>query len=121
MHEYIIWGIVAYFIGNFSTSYIISKMLGKIDIRKHGSGNAGATNVFRVLGLKAAALTFLGDALKGIVIAGLAKYFGGIQLAIICGFAVVLGHNFPLLLKFKGGKGITTSIGVFLVIDPIVA
>ena len=95
--------------------------MGKIDIRKYGSGNAGATNVLRVLGLKAALITFLGDAIKGMAVIVLAKHFGGIQLAMVCGIAVIIGHNFPVLLKFKGGKGIATSIGVFFIIDPLVA
>lgn len=119
MGKYIIWIIVAYLIGNFATSYLISKILGKIDIREHGSGNAGATNVLRVLGVKAALPTFVGDALKGAIAVLFVKSMGDIWLTIAVGLAVILGHNFPILLKFKGGKGIATSIGVFLAIDPI--
>lgn len=121
MQKYFIGVIIAYFVGNFATSYLISKWIGKIDIRKHGSGNAGATNVLRVLGLKAALFTFLGDALKGMAVVLLAKYFGDIQLALACGIAVILGHNFPILLKFKGGKGVATSMGVFFMIAPLAA
>lgn len=121
MYKYIIGIIISYFIGNFATSYLISKMVGKIDIRKHGSGNAGATNVLRVLGLKAALFTFLGDGLKGLAVVILADILGGKSLAMACGLAVILGHNFPVLLKFKGGKGVATSMGVFFIIDPIAA
>ncbi len=121
MYKYIIGIILAYLVGNFATSYLISKGLGKIDIRKHGSGNAGATNVLRVLGLKAAFFTFLGDALKGIIVVLLANKLGGQFLSMACGLAVIVGHNFPILLKFKGGKGIATSMGVFSIIDPFAA
>ncbi len=121
MQSYIIWAIISYLVGNFATSYLISRALGKIDIRQHGSGNAGATNVLRVLGLKAAIATLLGDALKGALVVALAKHFGDIRIAMISALAVILGHNFPALLKFKGGKGIATSIGVFFVIDPLAA
>jgi glycerol-3-phosphate acyltransferase PlsY len=121
MQEYFFWVIIAYLVGNFATSYVISKKIGKIDIRKHGSGNAGATNVLRVLGPKAALITFLGDALKGAIVVMLAIKFGNMQLALVCGIAVIIGHNFPILLKFKGGKGVATSMGVFFVVDPIAA
>ncbi|MCR1899772.1 glycerol-3-phosphate 1-O-acyltransferase PlsY [Irregularibacter muris] len=121
MQNYFIWIIIAYFIGNFATSYLTSKMMGKIDIREHGSGNAGATNVLRVLGVKAALITFIGDALKGAIVVLMVRPLGHAQLTLACGLAVIIGHNFPLLLKFKGGKGIATSIGVFLVVDPLAA
>lgn len=120
MQKYIFGVVIAYFIGNFATSYLISKMMGKIDIRKHGSGNAGATNVLRVLGLKAALITFLGDAIKGATVVLLAKNFGDMRLALVCGIGVIIGHNFPVLLKFKGGKGVATSMGVFFMIDPLI-
>ncbi|GAB6088332.1 glycerol-3-phosphate 1-O-acyltransferase PlsY [Alkaliphilus crotonatoxidans] len=114
------WAIVilAYLIGNFATSYLVGKLIGNIDIRHHGSGNAGSTNVLRTLGLKAGALTFLGDSLKGILAVILGRAYGGEALALICGVAVVIGHNWPVFLKFKGGKGIATSIGVGLMIHP---
>src|SRR5690554_6732231 len=108
MQEYIIWGVISYLVGNFATSYLISRFIGKIDIRQHGSGNAGATNALRVLGVKAAVITLLGDALKGAIVVALAKHFGSIQIAMVSGLAVIIGHNFPALLKFKGGKGIAT-------------
>ncbi|SJZ54548.1 glycerol-3-phosphate 1-O-acyltransferase PlsY [Garciella nitratireducens] len=120
MQEFIIWIILAYFLGNISTSYFVGKIMGNIDIRNHGSGNAGATNALRVLGVKAGVITLIGDMLKGMIIVGLAKYFGNFQLALACGLAVIIGHDFPVLFHFKGGKGIATSIGVFTFIDPIV-
>lgn len=119
MKGYIIWMIIAYFIGNISTAYFVGKLMGKIDIRNHGSGNAGATNALRVLGVKAGIVTLLGDMLKGLIIVGVAKYFGSLQLALACGLAVVIGHDFPVFFHFKGGKGIATSIGIFTFIDPV--
>lgn len=113
--------ILSYFIGNFSTSIIVSKVWAGIDIRKYGSGNAGATNVLRTLGLKAGLVTFVGDALKAILAVWLGDKLGGENVALLCGIAVVMGHNWPLLLGFKGGKGIASSIGVGLYVHPMVA
>lgn len=113
--------VLAYFIGNFATSIIVGKLTANIDIRQHGSGNAGSTNVFRTLGLKAGAITFLGDSLKGVVAVLIGRYYGGETLAMICGVAVIVGHNWPVFLKFKGGKGIATSIGVALMVQPLAA
>jgi len=113
--------LISYFIGNFSTSYILGKSLKSIDIRNYGSGNAGATNVLRVLGAKIALITFLADALKGV----LAVYIGGKILGydgeLLSAIFVILGHNWPVLLKFKGGKGVATTIGVMLTISPILS
>lgn len=113
--------IISYVLGNFATSYILGKMYKNIDIRKHGSGNAGATNALRVLGKKLAAVTFLIDALKGV----LAVIIGGLILGetgrLIAGIFVVIGHNWPVVLKFKGGKGIASTIGVVISINYQVA
>lgn len=113
--------LLSYLIGNFSTSYFIGKVLKNLDIREYGSGNAGATNALRVLGIKAGLLTFIVDALKGV----LAVYIGGKLLAydgeLISGILVVIGHNWPIFLNFKGGKGVATSIGVILYINPLIA
>lgn len=113
--------VISYFLGNFSTSVIISKLWANIDIRKHGSGNAGATNMYRILGAKAAILTLIGDALKGVFAVWIGRKFGGEYTALLCGMAVIIGHNWPVLLGFKGGKGIATAIGVVLTVNYIVA
>jgi len=110
--------IVAYLIGNLSPSYLIGKLAKNIDIREHGSGNAGATNVLRVMGKKFAALTFIVDALKGVLAVVAVRYFFGEDYAMVAGIFVVVGHNWPFILKFKGGKGVATSIGLILVIHP---
>ena len=110
--------LIAYLLGNFSTSFIVGKLVGNIDIRNHGSGNAGSTNVFRTLGLKAGLLAFIGDSIKGVLAVYIARRFGNETIALIAGAAAIVGHNWPIVLKFKGGKGIATSIGVALMIHP---
>jgi glycerol-3-phosphate acyltransferase PlsY len=118
-YKYIIVSVLAYLLGNFATSYIVSMRSAKIDIRKHGSGNAGATNVLRVLGAKAAAVTFIGDALKGVAAVMIGRYFAGSNGALLAGLFVVIGHNWPITLGFKGGKGVATTIGSMIAINPI--
>jgi len=109
---------IAYFIGNISTSFIVAKLMANVDIRSVGSGNAGSTNVLRTLGKKAAAITFLGDSLKGVAAVLIARFFGIHEyIELFAGVAVVVGHNWPVFLKFKGGKGIATTIGVTLAIN----
>ena len=118
--------VLGYIFGLFQTGYIIGKMHG-IDIREHGSGNAGTTNMLRTMGRKAGAVTFLGDFLKCVAILMVIEYLIGpkypdmIPLLKLYGAAgVILGHNFPFYLKFRGGKGIAASAGlVFL--HPVIA
>jgi acyl phosphate:glycerol-3-phosphate acyltransferase len=117
--RYVLVSVIAYFLGNFATSYIVSMRSAHIDIRKHGSGNAGATNVLRVLGAKAAAVTFIGDALKGVIAVLIGRYIAGSNGALIAGLFVVVGHNWPVTLGFKGGKGVATTIGSMLAINPL--
>lgn len=113
--------IMAYLIGNISPSVIISKKFQNQDIRTQGSGNAGATNVMRVMGKKMGIIVFLLDLVKGAIPALLGIYFGGASLGLICGTVTVIGHIFPAFLKFKGGKGVATSLGVGLVVSPVYA
>lgn len=124
--SYIIIAVVAYLLGNISTSYIVAKRIAGVDIRTQGSGNAGSTNVLRTLGKRAGAMTFLGDVLKGVMavlISELAAKLVGIDtllagyLAVIC---VVAGHNWPAVLGFRGGKGVATSLGAMLAVNPII-
>ena len=124
MAAYIIVGLVAYLIGSISFSIIISKKMAGFDVRERGSGNAGATNMLRSVGKKAAALTLLGDALKGVVaiifalvVGNLAKEADNELLKYIAGILVVVGHTFPIFFGFKGGKGVATSLGVILMLN----
>ena len=121
MAAYIIVGIEAYLIGSISFSVIISKKMAGFDVREKGSGNAGATNMLRSVGKKAAILTLLGDALKGVVailfaiiVGAIAKSADKSLLVQIAGILVVVGHTFPIFFGFKGGKGVATSLGVLL-------
>ncbi len=112
--------VVSYFLGNLSTGTLVARKMGQIDIRKVGSGNTGTTNVLRTLGWGPSLLTLLGDALKGVVSALLGWWLCGHAGMLACGLAAVLGHDFPVLSGFKGGKGIATSFGVIMVINPLV-
>lgn len=113
-----------YLFGCFSTGYIISKIY-HVDIRKYGSGNVGTTNALRTLGWKAGVLTFLGDFLKAVIPIIVVRYliFQDVDyaqlLALYTGFGVVLGHNYPFWLNFKGGKGIAVTTGVMAAFDPL--
>lgn len=109
--------LIGYGLGNFATSYILGKIFRKTDIREHGSGNAGATNALRVFGVKFAAVTFLIDALKGVLAVVIGRLILGELGGLIAGVSVVVGHNWPILLKFKGGKGIASTIGVVSIIN----
>lgn len=121
---FIVLSIVAgYFFGCFSTGYIVGRMSGH-DIRSEGSGNIGTTNALRTMGAKGGALTFGGDLLKAfiptlVVRFVLCPYFGyspemTYMMTLIVGLGVVIGHNFPFYLKFKGGKGIAVSAAVIV-------
>lgn len=108
--------VLAYLLGSISFSYLVGKITRGIDIREHGSGNAGATNTFRILGKKAGSIVGLLDLAKGIVAVLIAGYLSQNDpyVLIISGIAAVSGHNWPIFLGFRGGKGIATTIGVFL-------
>lgn len=110
--------VIGYALGNVSTGLIISKLGNDMDIRKAGSGNAGATNVLRTLGWLPSLLTFLGDAIKGVLAALIGLWLGGRTGAMLGGLAAIVGHNWPAAFGFKGGKGISTSFGVILVVQP---
>jgi len=120
--------ILAYLLGSFPTAVIFSKRLYGIDIREHGSGNAGATNTFRILGPKAGTAVMVIDILKGFLAAKLAmltSYEIGsepfVNLQVFLGLSAVVGHIFPVWADFKGGKGIATLFGMIISIQPLVA
>lgn len=127
MISYIIIIIIAYLLGNISTSYIVAKRLTGVDIRTQGSGNAGSTNVLRTLGKKAGAMTFIGDLLKGMVAVFISEIIAKlvgldvVTAGYIAVVGVVCGHNWPAILGFRGGKGVATSLGAMLAVNPIIA
>jgi glycerol-3-phosphate acyltransferase PlsY len=111
----------AYLLGAVPTGYIITKLVKGVDIRTCGSGNPGATNVYRTVGAAAGITTFVLDALKGFLPVLLAiKYFGGAQAAfwILTGVCAICGHMWTVFLKFRGGKGVATAAGVFFALLP---
>ena len=121
--ERLICVLIGYLFGLFQTGYIYGK-INHVDIRKHGSGNAGTTNALRTLGWKAGIITFIGDCLKCVLAVGLVRliFLQDIHVelyAIYTGLGAVLGHNFPFYLKFKGGKGIASTAGLILAVEPI--
>lgn len=124
MLERLICIAIGYVFGLFQTGYIYGK-IKHIDIREHGSGNAGATNTLRTLGWKAALITFLGDCLKCVLAILLVKLLfrnGQVPVSLLgmyAGLGAVLGHNYPFYLNFKGGKGIASTGGIILATNPV--
>ncbi len=112
-----------YLLGSIPFGYIAGKLFKKIDIRELGSGNIGATNVFRILGPSLASLVLIVDIGKGIFSIYLVQYFNIDNLLIltIAGLAVICGHDWSLFLGFKGGKGIATTFGVIFALNPIIS
>lgn len=127
MINYLIIILIAYFIGSISTSYIIAKKMMGVDIRTQGSGNAGSTNVLRTLGKKAGIMTFVGDLLKGVIAVLIAKliatiaHIDMINASYVAVVFVVIGHNWPIFIGFRGGKGVATSLGAMIAVNPIIA
>lgn len=122
--------ISAYLLGSIPFGYIVPRFYGISDIREHGSGNTGATNVTRILGFKAAIWVYLGDIAKGILAVVIGRwYVNNYELSyistdaflLICVLAAMLGHIFPLYLKFKGGKGVNTVLGGMIALLPLEA
>lgn len=114
-----ILGLASYLIGSIPFSFLIPKWIGKIDIRLHGSGNTGTTNVVRTLGMKVGVLAFIGDFLKGLLPTLIGLMWLGELGGVVGGAMSVIGHCHPVWLKFKGGKGVATSAGVLIVLFPI--
>jgi len=112
---------LSFLVGSIPFGIIVAKAKG-VDLRKVGSGNIGATNVLRSIGKWPAAVTLLGDIMKGTLAVALGRYVGADPLYEgLFGIAAILGHNFSIFLKFRGGKGVATSLGVLLMYSPLVA
>jgi acyl phosphate:glycerol-3-phosphate acyltransferase len=112
--------LLAYFLGSIPTGVVLTKVFSNVDPRTQGSKNIGATNVMRTAGKKLGILTLLGDILKGLIPVIIARsvleshfWIGAV------GLVAFLGHLYPVFLKFKGGKGVATGLGVFLALSPI--
>lgn len=116
---YAIGLIISYLLGSIPMGLLLTKIMGKGDLRKVGSGNIGATNVMRVGGLRMAGATWLLDMAKAIVAVFIGNYIGGAAFGAWCGFAAIVGHCYPVWLRFKGGKGISSLFGVLLAVSPL--
>jgi glycerol-3-phosphate acyltransferase PlsY len=121
MFAYSLQLIGAYLLGSIPFAVVITYLIKRVDVRNYGSGNAGATNVYRVAGPVAAILTLLFDAGKGAAAVLIARFlFPEVEwLQLLSGLAALLGHIFPIYISFKGGKGVATLLGVFLVLLPL--
>lgn len=118
---YAILILLGYFIGTIPCSYLVGRAMGNIDVREHGSGNAGATNVLRTVGKKAALFALIGDVLKGVIPAIIGRLVLGMDGAVLASIFAVIGHCYPVTLGFKGGKGVATAGGMIIGTNPIVA
>jgi len=129
---FILFGLIAYHLGSTPTAVWVGKAWYNIDVREHGSNNAGATNTFRVLGKKPGIIVLAADIVKGFIAVSLVKWFNYfmaldhafdevVQVQVVCAVAAILGHIFPVFAGFKGGKGVATSLGVIVGLEPLSA
>jgi glycerol-3-phosphate acyltransferase PlsY len=121
MMQLALYLLASYLIGAIPTGVLLTRLAGTGDIRQSGSGNIGATNVYRVAGRRLGILTLVGDALKGVapvLFAVGVLHFSDIQVGLVA-LAAFLGHCFPVYLGFKGGKGVATALGIYLVLSPL--
>jgi len=111
---------ISYLAGGIPTGYLVAKQVKGIDIREHGSGNPGTANVYRTVGKGAGIVTFMVDALKGFLPVVLASHYfpGDDGVMVLCGALAIVGHVWTIFLRFKGGKAVATSAGVFLALAP---
>lgn len=116
----IAYSLLTYLIGAIPFGVVVSQVFAGQDIRKQGSGNTGATNVARVLGKKWGILVLCLDAMKGYVLVIAARRLGGVSFQDFVGLVAILGHCYPVYLKFKGGKGVATALGVVAALSPTV-
>jgi glycerol-3-phosphate acyltransferase PlsY len=121
MPSAVLWLVASYFIGAIPTSYLLSRFFAGIDLRRQGSGNLGATNLYRVLGWKYAIPAALVDIAKGLVPVVLfaPRESPSQMFALACGVAAIIGHVFSVFVRFKGGKGVATAAGVMLGLTPL--
>lgn len=111
--------IISYLLGSIPMGLVFTRLMGKGDLRQVGSGNIGATNVMRVGGLRMAGVVWLLDMAKAIVAVLLGRALGGAEFGAWCGFVAIIGHCYPVWLRFHGGKGISSLFGVLLAINPL--
>ena len=113
--------LIGYLVGSIPTGFLLTKFFGDIDLREVGSHSTGATNVLRSGHKILALLTLLGDALKGLIFILFAKMISDNPYYLIAVFFCIIGHTYPIWLGFKGGKGVATSAGIFVILSPLYA
>jgi acyl phosphate:glycerol-3-phosphate acyltransferase len=128
MVYFVVFTLIAYLLGSIPSAVWIGKSMFNVDVREHGSKNAGATNTFRILGKKAGIFVLIIDVSKGFIAVFLPVLFANhfenetlIQFQLLTGFFVFLGHLFPIFAQFNGGKGVATSLGIIIAIHPAAA
>lgn len=119
MMDYVVFAIIAYLLGSIPSAIIVGKLGYNIDVREHGSGNMGATNAFRVLGIKPGIIVILSDILKGTIATLIPLLADADVYPLAIGLFAVIGHTYPLFAKFKGGKAVATSGGIILGVSPL--
>lgn len=112
--------VFGYLFGSLSPSVYLGRLFKGIDLRRHGSGNAGTTNAFRVLGPRLGAAVLVADILKGVIPVLLARYFSAPVVTVLVAFACVAGHNYSIFLRGRGGKGVATGAGTALAMMPVI-
>ncbi|WP_121639862.1 glycerol-3-phosphate 1-O-acyltransferase PlsY [Virgibacillus sp. Bac330] len=117
--EFVLFAFIAYLLGSIPSALIVGKVGYNKDVRQHGSGNLGATNTFRVLGIKAGIIVTLADILKGTAATLIPLIFDADVHRLIIGLFAVIGHTYPIFAKMKGGKAVATSAGIILGINPL--
>ncbi len=117
--KYILAVVLGYFWGNLQFAVIFSRIIHNDDVRRHGSSNAGATNMFRVYGVGEGVLTFVGDLVKGAAGYGVGYALGGENMAYTVVLSLIIGHCYPVLFSFKGGKGAAAMLGSVWIANPI--
>ena len=113
--------LISYFLGSISSGILISKLFGGPNLREVGSGNTGATNALRTMGLKGGLLVFLCDILKALIACTVGRLWKGLDGAMLAGLFVVIGHNWPCFFQFKGGKGVSSTLSAMLLTFPVPA
>lgn len=119
--KYVLAAVIGYLLGCIPSGVLIARVYGINDVRKYGSGNSGTTNVLRTVGWLPSVLTLVCDCLKGWIGCVVGKALGGDLGMLLGGFCAVLGHDFPVFMGFKGGKGIATSLALIIAINPWLA
>ncbi len=120
--QYILAGLAAYLLGSIPTGYITARLRGNVDLLQMGSKRTGATNVLRTLGWRAAAPVFVGDFAKGVLAVIIARLIthGDPVGDVVAGMAALVGHNYSVFIRFRGGRGVTTGLGTLAVMAPLV-